>query len=176
MIPTEFIQSFESQYPRNNLEYKLPSSLYKCKALSKYIVDNIELNGQMILHINDDNGVLYDMFNRIYYPTTNKQGPTTLTEKGYDIMYKRLYEKFGGNMSPKAFAFIIEDLEQLNPTMFNAKLMLDSRGYQLKKGIALQASWSLFCNEQSGEFKMDFSEYIKVIDEFDEKPKNTKQA
>ena len=42
MIPTEFIESFQKQYPVETLVYTLPKSLNKAPALKKYIEDNLK--------------------------------------------------------------------------------------------------------------------------------------
>lgn len=163
MLPSEFIASFEEQYPKQELSYELPESLDKCPALKEVIVRNIEHLNELTLIIMDEGHVKYDMLSRTYVTLDNPVHEHKITNRGYEIMFERLYKKYAGNLSPKTFAFIIDDLVELNPTLFRAGLVAQQGSYGIEKAIMLNQSWIKFCMEYPSKFKMDFSDYEKVI-------------
>jgi len=162
MLPTEFIESFEAQYPKPVLEYVLPDSLTRCPKLFDKINHLVIAKGSLEFMYMDDAGATYDMLNRRYktvqYPKWGK-----LENTGYNLIFDTIYKIYGDNLSPRSFAFILEDLANINEITFAAGLQIQMSKFTMEKSIALQQSWFKFCLEYPNTFKMKFEDYVEVI-------------
>lgn len=168
MLPSEFIQSFEKQYPKPTLNYTLPESLDRAPALKEVIIATIEGKKELSLHVTDDAGVTYDMLNKIYWSFSNPNSKTVISTNGYKTLFDSLYKTYGGNISPRTFSYILDDLTAVNGDIFKAGLIMQQGSYGMKKAIALNKAWMTFCMQTDSKFEMDYTEYNKVILELDE--------
>ena len=168
MLPSEFIQSFEKQYPQPELVYTLPESLDRAPALKALIVATVEGKKELSLYITDEGGVTYDMLNKVYWTFSNPNSKTVISTNGYKTLFDKLYKSYGGNISPRTFSYILDDLTEVNGDIFTAGLVMQQGSYGMKKAIALNKAWMEFCLQTSTDFTMDYTEYNKVILELDE--------
>lgn len=172
MLPTEFIEMFEKQYPKLNYDYKLPSSLSKCPSLEKSVRNIIASKKTIEVKYMDEAGITYDILNKKYYSLGNERNPHDLTQKGYDIIFEKLYKIHAKNLSPRSFAYILDDLAAINPVVFKGLLVAQEGNFFFKKAIAMQKSWMEFCLNYDLDFKMDFTDYNKFIDELGQSSSN----
>lgn len=163
MFPSEFLSAFDAQYPKQKLEYTLPTSLDKCPSLKALIENNIETHHELILVIMDKNNVKYDMLTRTYSTLDNPHMVHTMSNQGYELMFEELYKRHAGNLSPKSFAFILDDLVELNPVKFRANLVCSQTEYMVRKAIELNKAWIDYCSKYKTKFKMDYNEYEKLV-------------
>ena len=163
MFPSEFIASFEKQYPKPALEYTLPKSLDKCPEMKNIVEHRIKVTNQYELSYMDDNGVTYDILSRRYRTYDNPTQWHKMSPQGYDSIFNILYKKYGGNISPKSFAFVLDDLAEINPAKFEAELAMQCSTFNLAKAIALNQSWFKYCLEFPSNFKMDYDEYNEIV-------------
>ncbi len=162
MLPTEFVESFESQYPKPQLKYTLPESLDRCPRLKNQIITNIGLYHKIILTHMDDAGVIYNILTRTY-KTITAASSQSMSDNGYNIIFNKICQEYSENISPKAFSFILQDLEDIDNVKFNAELTLQTSQYFITKSIDLQKAWIEFCLKHTSEFAMNFEEYSEFI-------------
>ena len=158
MLPTEFVESFETQYPSPTLDYKLPESLDRCPLLKDYITNMVQKTQSITLLYMDEHGVEYNLLDRTYR-TNGVPVKHALSKNGFDIIFDKVYKTYADNLSPRAFAFIVEDLSDIDNVKFAAELSMQTTQYFMTKAIAMQQSWMTFCMEYKLKFKMKFNDY-----------------
>lgn len=166
MLPSEFIESFEEQYPQPKLDYTLPESLKRCQLLDDKINNTVTATGELSFTYMDEAGATYDLLNRQYRTIQSPQW-FKLEKNGYDYAFDKAYKTYAGNLSPRSFAFILEDLSEINAVKFSAALQIQLSKFTMEKSIALQKSWYDFCLKYPSKFKMDYSGYKETINKLD---------
>ena len=168
LLPSEFMDSFEKQYPDPKLEYTLPESLDRCPKLLEQVRNTVVSTGTLSFTWMDGAGATYDLLNSRYQTIAQPQW-FKLEKTGYDLIFDKVYKIYGGNLSPRSFAFMLEDLSNINAVKFNAELQMQMSKFSMEKSIALQQSWFKFCLEYDNEFTMKFDEYAEVISKLADK-------
>lgn len=168
LLPSEFIESFEKQYPHPTLDYTLPESLSRCPKLQDKVNKTVVRTGALEFTYMDSAGATYDMLNR-RYKTLHHNVWANMEKAGYDLIFDKVYKLYADNLSPRSFSFILEDLAEINHITFAAQLQIQMSKFTMEKSIALQQSWFKFCLEYPNSFNMDFDEYNEIITKLDTK-------
>lgn len=161
IIPKEFVESFDNQYPNATLDYELPKSLDKFPTI-KTIIERAILDDKRLslpyLHQN----IVYDILQMSYYYPETPDKTYELTQTGYAIITKAIYAGLQTNKSEKTFEYVLDDIKEINPDLFYANLIAQVGNYYTIRSIDLISSWLKYCNAH-GKFKMDYEDYNSFV-------------
>lgn len=161
LIPQEFIESFELQYPAVDIKIDLPESIDKFPTFKEEIIVSI-LKNHKLCHNVLYKGMNYDIINMIYSNPISPLATSPLSQKGYATVMHELYLTLGTNRSEKTFEYVLDDLKEINAARFNADIVSQIGNYYTIKGIELINAWLQYCIVQS-KFKMNYADYNSAM-------------
>jgi len=161
LIPQEFIESFELQYPAADIKINLPESIDKFPIFKEQVIASI-LKHNKLCHNVLYKGMNYDIINMTYSNPTSPLANSPLSQKGYATVVHELYLTLGTNRSEKTFEYVLDDIKEINVARFNADIVSQIGNYYTIKGVELINAWLQYCITQS-KFKMNYADYNSAM-------------